>query len=132
MADSVTNTVIYNSPQKAVISSAFTIDGTEASVVVGDLSAFTGPNGAALGEWIVEKIIYHAAGMQLTIAFDADTDDVIATISGDGELDFTNNGEFPGFNNPESTGFTGDIIATTLNSDAGDTAHLILFLGKKN
>ena len=133
MADTVANTTLHNTKSRVVISSAFTIDGTEAAdLVLADKSAFTGPDGTEPGRWVIEQLEYHISGCQLKLEFDHTTDDVIATLSGDGVMDFTGGGMFQGFVDPASAGATGDIVATTLNTDAGDTAHILLFLRKKD
>ena len=132
MADTVANTTLYADPTHLVISSAFTIDGTEATVILADKSAHTGPDGSAVGRFVIEKLEYHINGMQVSLNFDHDpVDSGIAVLSGHGCIDFTDGGRFQGFIDPTSGG-TGDIIATTVNSDAGDTAYLVLFLRKKD
>lgn len=132
MSDSVANTTLHADPTHLVISSAFTIDGTEATVTLADKSAHNGPDGSAVGRFVIEKLEYHINGMQVSLQFDHDTDDEIATLSGHGCIDFTDGGRFQGFIDPNSTGGSGDITATTLNSDAGDTSHIVLFLRKKD
>lgn len=132
MADSVANTTLVNTVRRTVINNVFTIDGTEATVVLADKSAFTGPDGTEPTKFVIEKIEYSINGCALSLAFDHSTDDEIAILSGHGTLDFTKDGKYQGFVDPATTGDTGDIIATTLTTDAGDTAHVTLYLRKKD
>lgn len=133
MADSVANTIIAQTKTYIVSSHVFTIDGTEAAdLVLVDKSAITGPDGTEPSKLVLEKLEYHISGCQARLEFDHDTDDAIATLSGDGCIDFTDGGRFQGFVDPGSTGATGDIVATTLNTDAGDTIYLVSFVRKKN
>jgi hypothetical protein len=133
MADTVANRSLYTGSRRHVIRSQFTIDGTEASdLVCVDKSALTGPDGTEPGRLIIEKIEYHITGCQILLEFDHDTDDAIVTLSGDGIIDFTDGGKFQGFVDPASTGATGDIVATTLATDSGDTASLVFYVRKKD
>jgi hypothetical protein len=133
MADTVANATIFNSPKRLVVRSSFNIDGTEAAdLVMVDKSAFTGPNGAEPGRLVIERIEYNISNCQIQLEFEHDTDDMIAILSGDGCLDFSQDDKFQGFIDPASTGGTGDIIGTTLNTDAGDRATIVLFLRKKD
>ena len=133
MADTVANTVLQNTAKRLVIASTFTIDGTEAAnLVLADKSTFTGPNGAEPTKFVIEKIEYNLDGFKVLLEFDHDTDDEIATISGQGCLDFSQGGKYQGFIDPASTGGTGDIIATTLTTDSGDEGSIVLYLRKKD
>jgi hypothetical protein len=133
MADTVANTTLQDTDRRLVIQSVFTIDGTEAAdLVLADKSAFTGPDGTEPGRFVVEKINYAVGGCQLLLEFEHTTDDEIAVLQGDGCLDFSQDGKYQGFIDPASAGGTGDIVATTLNTDAGDTASVTLFLRKKD
>jgi len=133
MADTVANTTLYNGPLRMVVRSSFTIDGTEASdLVMVDKSALTGPDGTEPGRLVIEKIEYNISGCQIQVEFDHDTDDLVAILSGDGCLDFSQDDKYQGFIDPASTGATGDIVGTTLNTDAGDRATIVLFLRKKD
>lgn len=133
MADTVANKTLENTQRKLVVESVFTIDGTEATdLVLADKSAFTGPDGTEPGRFVVEKINYAITGCQILLEFEHNTDDAIAVLTGDGCLDFSKDGAYQGFIDPASTGGTGDIVATTLNTDLGDVASITLFLRKKD
>lgn len=131
MADTVANTTLQNTSRRLVVQSVFTIDGTEAAdLVLVDKSAFTGPDGTEPGKFVVEKVQYAITGCQILLEFEHTADDEIAILQGDGCLDFYQDGRFQGFVDPASTGGTGDIVATTLNTDAGDVASITLWLRK--
>ena len=133
MADAVVNTIIAQTKTYIVTSHKFTIDGTEAAdLVLVDKSALTGPDGTEPGKLVLEKLEYHLSGCQVMLEFEHTTDDRIATLSLDGCIDFTDGGRFQGFVDPASAGGTGDIVAKTLNTDAGDTIHLVSFVRKKD
>lgn len=133
MADTVANKTLENTQRKLVVESIFTIDGTEATdLVLVDKSTFTGPDGTEPGRFVVEKLQYAISGCQVMLEFEHTSDDAIVILQGDGCLDFTQGGKYQGFIDPASSGGTGDIVATTLNTDAGDTANITLFLRKKD
>lgn len=133
MADTVANSTLQNGPKRLVVRSQFTIDGTEAAdLVLVDKSAFTGPDGTEPGKLVIERIEYDILNMAVLLEFDHDTDDPIATLTGQGVLDFSQDDKYQGFVDPASAGGTGDIVATTLTSDAGDTGTIILYLRKKD
>jgi hypothetical protein len=133
MADTVANTVIFETPKRIVISSVFTIDGTEAAdLVLADKSAYTGPDGSTVGRWVIEKIEWELDAFKVLVEFEHTTDDEIAVLTGTGFKDYTDSGRFPGFVDPNSTGGTGDIVATTLATDAGDEGSITLYLRKKD
>jgi hypothetical protein len=133
MADTVANTTLQNTSRRLVVRSQFTIDGTEAAdLILVDKSAFVGPDGTEPSKLVVEKIAWDLNGFSVLVEFDHDTDDKIATISGVGEISFTENSKFQGFIDPASTGATGDIVATTLTTDAGDEGFIVLYLRKKD
>lgn len=133
MADTVTNTTLMQTKKRIVVKSVFTIDGTEAAdLVLVDKSALTGLDGTEPGKLVVEAIEYDISGCQIRLEFDHDTDDHIITLSGTGYFDFTQGGKYQGFVDPASTGATGDIVGTTLTTDSGDTANLVLYVRKKD
>lgn len=133
MADTVANTTLQNHSRRLQVSSVFTIDGTEAAdLILVDRSAFVGPDGTEPGRLVVEKIEWALDGFKVLLEFDHDTDDEIAVLSGQGEIDFTCGGKYQGFIDPNSTGGTGDIVATTLTTDAGDEGSIVLYIRKKD
>lgn len=134
MADTVTNTTLMQTKKRIVVKSVFTIDGTEAAdLVLVDRSAITGMDGTEPGRLVVEAIEWDLSGCQVMLEFEHNTDDHIFTLSsGQGYIDFTQGGKYHGFIDPNSAGGTGDIVATTLTTDAGDTANIVLYVRKKD
>ena len=133
MADSVANTIIAQTKTYIVTSHVFTIDGTEAAdLILVDKSTITGPDGTEPGRLVLEKLQFFTTGCQVMLEFEHSTDDPIAILSGYGEIDYTDCGRFQGFVDPASAGTTGDLVATTLNTDAGDTIYMVSFVRKKD
>lgn len=133
MADTVTLTTIENTKKRLVIEASIQSDGTGSTdAILVDKSTFTGLNGAEPGRLVVERIDYQCDGMQIVLEFDHTTDDLIATLAGQGFIDFTKGNRFQGFIDPASAGTTGDIVATTVGHTAGDKATIRLQLRKKD
>jgi hypothetical protein len=133
MADTVANRTLQNTARRLVVRSQFTIDGTEAAdLILVDKSTFTGPNGLEPTKLVIEKIEWDLNGFSVLVEFDHTSDDAVMTLSGVGEIDFTQGGKYQGFIDPASAGTTGDIVATTLTTDAGDEGFIVLFLRKKD
>ena len=133
MADTVANTVLHRTKSQIVINSVFTIDGTEAAdLVIADKSAYTGPDDTEPTRFVIEQIDWDISGCTLLLEFEHTTDDPIGHFSGQGSIDYTQGGKYQGFIDPASAGTTGDIVATTLTTDAGDTARVTLYLRMKD
>lgn len=133
MATAITNTTLQNTSRKLVVQSNLNEDGV--GVVDGilvDKSTFVGPDGTEPSKLVIERIEYAVDGFNLLLEFDHATDDVIANLSGQGVLDFSQDSEFQGFVDPASAGGTGDIVVTTTGHTAGDKATLTLYLRKKD
>jgi hypothetical protein len=77
----------------------------------------------------IERIHYATAGMAVRLLFDATTDALGFAIGPDstGSFDFTTFGGIP---DPRATGYTGDILLTTVGHTAADTYTIILELRK--
>ena len=133
MADTVSNRTTENTARRLSVVSRILADGTGSTdAVLVDKSTFTGPDGTEPGRLVIEEIEYDVDGMQVQLEFDHDTDDLIATLAGQGKIDFTNGGRSQGFVDPASTGGTGDIVATTVGHTAGDKATIKFKLRKKD
>lgn len=133
MSDTVANLSLLNTSKRLVVRSQFTIDGTEAAdLILVDKSTFTGPNGLEPSRLVIEKIEWSLNGFAVLLEFDHTTDDKVLTIAGVGEIDFVEDGKYQGYIDPASAGVTGDILATTLTTDAGDEGFIVLYLRKKD
>jgi len=133
MADTITNTVLYNGKRRAVVRSEIASDGVGSTdAVLVDRSTFTGPDGTEPGRIVIEKIEHNCDGMQVVLEFEHTTDDLIVTLSGQNVLDFGQDGKYQGFIDPNSAGGTGDIVGTTVGHTAGDKAVIVFYLRFKD
>ena len=133
MADTVTKTTLENTAKRLAVEASIQSDGTGSTdAILVDKSAFTGLDGTEPGRLVVESIEYQCDGMQVVLEFDHDTDDLIATLAGQGKIDFCEGVRYQGFIDPASAGGTGDIVATTVGHTSGDKATITLKLRKKD
>jgi len=133
MADTVTLKTLMQTKKRLVVAVNYASDGTGVTdTVVVDKSAITGLDGTEPGRLVVEAIEFQTDGVQLTLEFEHDTDDVVAHLVGTGYFDFTQGGRFHGFIDPASTGGTGDIVMTSVGHTSGDKATIVLYLRKKD
>ncbi len=131
MADSVTTTVLHNSPRRYVIQITNLSDGTgESGVTKVDKSTLTGLNGSEPSALMVESIRGTVQGMNVKLYCDRTTDLTICTIDGgtNVDLDYRPYGGF----NTNTAGDTGDILLTTTGHTAGDSYDLIINFRKKD
>lgn len=124
MADAVRVDTLVNGPRNVVLHCTNVSDGTgEAAVVKADASAL----GATLPKLM--RVKGTTAGMSVNLFWDATTDDLICTLPADTDFDLDFR-KFGGLQNPNSTGATGDIVATTVGHTNGDTYAFTLELKK--
>lgn len=126
--------VVFDGRNKYIIHLT-NFDGTsESAVKKVDISTLIGPDGVnAPSKFVVESIIYDVQGFSaVKLAFDANTDDVFAVLSLAGTIDLRGVG---GYVDPQSTGYTGDIMLTTVAADSAydgtETYDILLILRKK-
>jgi len=119
-----TKRVIIDGPQHVVVYGSY--DGDVSDEVLIDVSTLT-PVPTHLA---IEQIWYTVGGQNVTIEFDATTDEPAWAFGGadatgalSGCIDFTN---FGGLKDPKASGFTGDIIVTTGTFDAGEPCKLVI------
>lgn len=129
MADAVQINTLFNSPRRKIIQLINLSDGTgESAVVKADISADTGPSGAAPSKYSIQEAEFDIQGFtSVAINFDATTDDEGLLLTGNGYKDFTG---FGGLHDPQSTGATGDIVLTTTGAASGASYDIILVLKK--
>jgi hypothetical protein len=121
MADAVNTQVLQAGSVRKFIKFTNLSDGTgESAVVKVDASALAG---RAAKNVSIESIFWSIKGMRVKVHFDADTDDTALILDGSGYWDFS---EFAGIDNPKSTGYTGDIMFTTITAAANDSYTIIL------
>lgn len=127
MADAVTSEVLVDGPRNAVMVFTNTSDGTgEAAVTKVDVSALSGSPSRVR----IDRIDYAMAGMGVSVLWDAATDDLAWHLptSGEGSVSFKDVG---GLQNPQSSGFTGDIKFTTVGHASADHYSITLHMTKK-
>ena len=129
MADTVDSVTLEDGPRNLIIRLTNISDGTgESAVTKVNTSNFSdmAPHQPAVYT-VVEAIDYSIQGFtSVRLFFDADTDDEIAVLAGQGYLPFD-----PGLVDPRSTGTTGDIKLTTAGAVSGATYTITLYLRKK-
>lgn len=126
MADAVATRSLVDGPRNAVLQFTNVSDGTgESAVVKVDVSALSG----APTKVRVDRIVYTTVGMSVNILWDATTPVLLASIPSDrsDHLDMKKAG---GWQNPQTTGWTGDIKFTTVGHTSGDTYSITLHLVK--
>jgi hypothetical protein len=129
MADTVTNSVVFNGRRKLVTRHLSRSDGTgETGVVKVDKSAYTGLNGKEPDSLVIEKIVYDVSGMEVLISVDHTTDINVARLQGWGKIDFRSAGGFQ----TAGAGDTGDILFSTNGHTAADTYDITLYFRKKD
>ena len=129
MADTLTRVILEDGPRRAVVRVQLNCDGTGSTdAILVDRSVLVAPEAARL---VIEKVDFSIDGMTIALEFDHTTDDHIASLTGWGEIDFTMNGRYHGYVDPDSAGGTGDIVGTTTGHSNGDTATLVFWLRKK-
>lgn len=131
MADTVDTVVTENGNRNYHVRLTNKSDGTgESAVTKVDASTLTGPEGKpglAVDHFAVKFIEWSIQGFSsVELFFDADTDDELAKLSGNGERYFD-----PVLTDPTSTGYTGDIKLTTNGAVNGATYDILLHLKKK-
>jgi len=131
MADRVDSRVMEDGPRNFIVRLTNVSDDTgESAVTKVDASAHMGPDqkpGLAPVSFVVESIDYSIQGFtNVELFFDADTDDELAVLAGQGYIPY-----YPGLADPRSTGFTGDIKLTTRGAVSGASYTITLTLRKK-
>jgi len=135
MGDAVTSQTIQDGPKKAVMQFTNISDGTgETAVKKVDASVLAPLQGlgneAACNEVRVMKIKWATSGMVVRLLWDASTDVVFHECPSDesGEIDYTDIG---GLKNTQASGFTGDIMFSTVGQDNTDWYSIVLTMDKK-
>lgn len=116
--------------QKVRLMNESTATADEAAVVKVDLSALRMSdwrgNSITPSKLGITRITYSVQGFNyVKLEFDADTNDLIAILSGSGEIDFVAEEGQP-FVDPQSTNFTGDVVLTTDGGEDGDMYDITL------
>ena len=133
MVDTVQTNVLFDGTRRKIVQLLNLCDGTgESAVVKLDISADSGGpayNGGVPTKYGIEEVEYDIQGFTyVRIDFDATTDDEALFLPpGSGYKDFRSVGAIV---DPQTTGYTGDVVLTTAGNVAGDTYDIILHLRK--
>lgn len=129
MADTVDKRIVNDGPRNHIVRLTNLSDGTgESAVVKIDISTLAMADGRVPGRMAIDEIQYSIQGFTaVRLFFDADTDDEIAILSGDGTKVFPG-----GLTDPLTAGATGDVILTTEGEAAGATYDITIVARKKN
>ncbi len=120
MADAVTAVTLKDGSKYVVRKLTNISDGTgESAVVKIDVSTLS----PAATKLTIEEIWYDFYGMGAKLLFDANTDDLAIALQLSGHLDLRSIGGIP---DPQSTGYTGDLLLTTFGHTAGDSYSIII------
>lgn len=132
MANTIDTRTIHDGNRNLVVEAFILGDasGEETATQLIDVSGYAG-HGVDWDEVAVTKIVHSLTGFSVNLLWDATTDDEFAQISGDnaGTLDYSDVG---GLINPGSTGFTGDIMFTTIGLGSGDKGNIVLHMRKRS
>ena len=132
MANTIDKRTIHDGPRNLVVEAFMLGDasGEETATNLIAVSGYAG-HGVDWDEVSVTKIVHSLTGFSVNLLWDATTDDEFAQISGDnaGTLDYSGMG---GLINPGTTGFTGDIMFTTVGLGAGDKGNIVLHMKKRS
>lgn len=114
MADAVLAKILRNTADTAAFLFGNASDGSgESAIQKVDISALV----MAASKVTITKLRWSCDGLQVKILFDHSTDDLVAILSGRGEL---NDVRDCAIQDPGSSGDTGDILFTTAGHSAGD------------
>lgn len=124
MADAVQTNVLANGDKNYVVQFLNTSDGTgESAVVKVDISGLTFADGSIPTSMTLMEIQWNIQGFTaINMLWDATTDDEIVILNGNGYKNFESSG---GLKDPRSTGYTGDVLLTTVGAAAAATYDIV-------
>lgn len=131
MADTVNSDVLHDGLKNYQIHLQGVSDATgESAVTKIDISTLTGPNaGETPDHFAIKEVEWDIQGFEyVQLLFDADTDDEIVTMSGQGWTNFLGIPKV----DPQSTGYTGDIKLTSSGAIDGASYDIKILAEKRN
>lgn len=128
--DALTTNVMVDGNRNYVVQLQNTSDGTgESANKKIDISTLTFSDGSVPLSLTLVEAQWNIQGFTaVNLLWDADTDDSMLTLNGNGYKNFDGVG---GLHDPRSTGFTGDVFLTTVGASSGDTYDIILKMKKE-
>jgi len=132
MADVVSSRKLHDAERNVVYQFTNRSDGSgEAAVKKVDVSALNpNSNGQACSQVRIMQIWFSTVGMSVELLWDATTDDLAWAMQENlvDSFDFRNVG---GLKNPEASGFSGDLMLTTIGHTNTDTYNITIAMRKE-
>ena len=132
MADVVSSRKLHDAERNVVYQFTNRSDGSgEAAVKKVNVSALNpNSNGQACSQVRIMQIWFSTVGMSVELLWDATTDDLAWAMQENlvDSFDFRNVG---GLKNPESSGFSGDLMLTTIGHTNTDTYNITIAMRKE-
>lgn len=134
MANTTTKSVMIDGPRMYAVHIYLASDGAAGELsdyIAVDVSALQAViPGQACDHVRVHRVYGLMSGFSLTLEFDATTDQAFMTFP-DGVFTFLDVAPYGGIEDPEASGSTGDIVATTSGfTAAGDVGYLVIEVEK--
>ena len=130
MADTVATQLIYDGAKQAIMKFTNASDGTgETAVKKVDVTTLSTYQGKACSGVDIDRIYGLTHGMQVRLLWEATTNGTILTVP-QNVMETMSFDDFGGLNNNTTTGKTGNILFSTLDTSSGDSYTIILVLRK--
>ena len=127
MADTVLNTTVFDGAKKLITHyNVVSGDGEGSTTKIVDVSGLASNNGKTCKTVRLNKVSFNVSVTApvdaIRMQWDADTDVVFQTLSGEMEYDYSS---FGGLKNTEATGYTGDVNVVLPACSDGDTGTIV-------
>ena len=127
MADTVLNTTLFDGSKKVITHYNVVSDSTGGTTKIVDVSELIkSPAGKSCVKVRLNKVSFNVSVTApvdaIRMQWDADTDVVFQTLSGEMEYDYSS---FGGLKNNEATGYTGDVNVVLPACSNGDTGTIV-------
>ena len=126
MAETVLNTTVFDGGKKLITHYNVVSDGTGSTTKIVDVSGLNSNNGKTCKTVRLNKVSFNVSVTApvdaIRMQWDADTDVVFQTLSGEMEYDYSS---FGGLKNTEATGYTGDVNVVLPACSNGDTGTIV-------
>ena len=127
MADTVLNTTVFDGSKKLITHYNVVSDSSGSTTKIVDVSELSkSPAGKTCTKVRLNKVSFNVSVTApvdaIRMLWDADTDVVFQTLSGEMEYDYSS---FGGLKNTEATNFTGDVNVTLPACSNGDSATIV-------
>jgi hypothetical protein len=132
MADTVDTQVVQDGPRKAILkfTNLSSAGDGESGIKKVDVSTLASNMGMPCTAVRIDKVIYSTVGMSVQLLWQADTNTIAWVVPADASDTECFKGS-DGPLNPRNTGWTGDILFTTIGHSTNDSYSIELHLIKK-